>query len=201
MRLRTMIAALAASAVLPIAGAQATDLEVTHWWTSGGEAAAVAEFAKAFDNDGAGDHWVDGAIACGTRSGEVMLFDFLPPRLVAAVSWHRERPLIASLDSEGVLVLAEWHSGSVFLEPLGRRSLVPGAWLGTAASPPEVAWSSCGRALRITCGERTVVVDATTLETTSAPGSTWLPPLRTSPDGAWRVEPGGADVRPLPRTS
>lgn len=63
MRLRTMIAALAASAVLPIAGAQATDLEVTHWWTSGGEAAAVAEFAKAFDNDGAGDHWVDGAIA------------------------------------------------------------------------------------------------------------------------------------------
>jgi len=39
----------------------ATDLEVTHWWTSGGEAAAVAEFAKAF-NDG-GDNWVDGAIA------------------------------------------------------------------------------------------------------------------------------------------
>lgn len=41
--------------------AMATDLEVTHWWTSGGEAAAVAEFAKAF-NDG-GDNWVDGAIA------------------------------------------------------------------------------------------------------------------------------------------
>ena len=35
MRLRSMIAALAASAVLPVAGAQATDLEVTHWWTSG----------------------------------------------------------------------------------------------------------------------------------------------------------------------
>jgi glucose/mannose transport system substrate-binding protein len=29
--------------------AYATDLEVTHWWTSGGEAAAVAELAKAFD--------------------------------------------------------------------------------------------------------------------------------------------------------
>ncbi|WP_321831501.1 ABC transporter substrate-binding protein [Thalassovita sp.] len=40
----------------------AADLEVTHWWTSGGEAAAVAEFAKAFDNKT--DHtWVDGAIA------------------------------------------------------------------------------------------------------------------------------------------
>jgi glucose/mannose transport system substrate-binding protein len=37
------------------------DLEVTHWWTSGGEAAAVAELAKAFN--ATGNHWVDGAIA------------------------------------------------------------------------------------------------------------------------------------------
>ncbi|MEP3278443.1 MAG: ABC transporter substrate-binding protein [Stappiaceae bacterium] len=47
-----------------IAGsASATELEVTHWWTSGGEAAAVAEFAKAFD--ASGNKWVDGAIAGG----------------------------------------------------------------------------------------------------------------------------------------
>lgn len=39
----------------------ATDLEVTHWWTSGGEAAAVAELAKAFN--ATGNKWVDGAIA------------------------------------------------------------------------------------------------------------------------------------------
>ncbi|GLQ17604.1 ABC transporter substrate-binding protein [Maritalea porphyrae] len=45
------------------AGAFATDLEVTHWWTSGGEAAAVAEFAKAFN--ATGNNWVDGAIAGG----------------------------------------------------------------------------------------------------------------------------------------
>ncbi len=43
--------------------AWATDLEVTHWWTSGGEAAAVAELAKAFD--ATGHKWVDGAIAGG----------------------------------------------------------------------------------------------------------------------------------------
>ena len=53
-----LAAALAASVALP---ASATDLEVTHWWTSGGEAAAVAEFAKAFN--AGGDNWVDGAIA------------------------------------------------------------------------------------------------------------------------------------------
>jgi hypothetical protein len=53
--------------------------------------------------------------------------------------------------------------------------------------------------LRVVCGERSVVIDATTLQTTSAPGSDWLPPLRFSPDGAWRIEPGAAEVRPLPR--
>ncbi|MGN6304581.1 MAG: ABC transporter substrate-binding protein [Mesorhizobium sp.] len=63
MRYRSVTAMLAASAAaLAFAGsAGATDLEVTHWWTSGGEAAAVAELAKAFD--ATGNHWVDGAIA------------------------------------------------------------------------------------------------------------------------------------------
>ena len=57
-----LAAGLLLSVALPSA-AMATDLEVTHWWTSGGEAAAVAELAKAFD--ASGDHWVDGAIAGG----------------------------------------------------------------------------------------------------------------------------------------
>jgi glucose/mannose transport system substrate-binding protein len=61
MKIRSLAAVLAATVALPVGGAQATDLEVTHWWTSGGEAAAVAEFAKAFD--ATGNHWVDGAIA------------------------------------------------------------------------------------------------------------------------------------------
>jgi len=41
----------------------ATELEVAHWWTSGGEAEAVAELARAFD--ASGNRWVDGAIAGG----------------------------------------------------------------------------------------------------------------------------------------
>ncbi|MCR6499744.1 ABC transporter substrate-binding protein [Shinella sp. CPCC 101442] len=61
MKIRSMAAILAATVVLPFAAANATDLEVTHWWTSGGEAAAVAELAKAFD--ATGNKWVDGAIA------------------------------------------------------------------------------------------------------------------------------------------
>jgi hypothetical protein len=38
----TLVAALMASVALPGA-VLAEELEVTHWWTSGGEAAAVAE--------------------------------------------------------------------------------------------------------------------------------------------------------------
>jgi glucose/mannose transport system substrate-binding protein len=57
---------LAAAAVMAgTVAARATDLEVIHWWTSKGESAAVSEFAKAFDNDGQGDKWVDSAIALG----------------------------------------------------------------------------------------------------------------------------------------
>src|SRR6185312_7000955 len=53
MRYKFLTAAFAATAALNFAGpAAATDLEVTHWWTSGGEAAAVAELAKAFDATG-----------------------------------------------------------------------------------------------------------------------------------------------------
>jgi glucose/mannose transport system substrate-binding protein len=52
---------MGATALVVASSAGATDLEVTHWWTSGGEAAAVAELAKAFD--ASGDKWIDGAIA------------------------------------------------------------------------------------------------------------------------------------------
>jgi glucose/mannose transport system substrate-binding protein len=61
MKIRSLVGALAATVVLPFGAANATDLEVTHWWTSGGEAAAVAELAKAFD--ATGNKWIDGAIA------------------------------------------------------------------------------------------------------------------------------------------
>jgi glucose/mannose transport system substrate-binding protein len=61
MNIRLFAGALAASVSLSFGLAQAAELEVTHWWTSGGEAAAVQELAKAFD--ATGNKWVDGAIA------------------------------------------------------------------------------------------------------------------------------------------
>ncbi|MGB0438473.1 MAG: ABC transporter substrate-binding protein, partial [Paracoccaceae bacterium] len=53
----TALTAATATAVL----ADGVELEVTHWWTSGGEAAAVSKFADAWN--ATGNTWVDGAIA------------------------------------------------------------------------------------------------------------------------------------------
>jgi glucose/mannose transport system substrate-binding protein len=54
---------MAFSAIVSASSASAVELEVMHWWTSGGEAAAVSKFAEAWD--ATGNTWVDGAIAGG----------------------------------------------------------------------------------------------------------------------------------------
>ena len=70
MRNWKLAAALMATVALP-QGAFATDIEVTHWWTSGGEAAAVKVFADAVT--AAGMTWVDGAIAGGDNARSIII--------------------------------------------------------------------------------------------------------------------------------
>lgn len=62
MRLTTKL--MAATAIVSATSAGAVDLEVTHWWTSGGEANAVSKLADAV-NATEDLNWVDGAIAGG----------------------------------------------------------------------------------------------------------------------------------------
>src|SRR3954451_25288376 len=66
-RISTVGAILAALSVAGPAGAQ-TKLraEVIHWWTSGGESAALRVFADAYNK--AGGEWVDTAIAGGANA-------------------------------------------------------------------------------------------------------------------------------------
>ncbi len=90
MKTLSQVAALAATVALPGSMAHATDLEVTHWWTSGGEAAAVAEFAKAFD--ATGNHWVDGAIAgSGDTARPIMISRITGGDPMAATQFNRGR--------------------------------------------------------------------------------------------------------------
>ena len=63
---------LAATAAITVASAvHSAELEVMHWWTSGGEAAAVNELADAFN--ATGHTWKDAAIAGGDSARAVMV--------------------------------------------------------------------------------------------------------------------------------
>ena len=54
------------------AGAEEQRAEVIHWWTSGGESAAVKVFADQFQ--AAGGTWVDTAIAGGANARTASTF-------------------------------------------------------------------------------------------------------------------------------
>lgn len=58
---KVMKSLLVGTALTCASVAHAVELEVTHWWTSGGEAVAVSKFAEAWN--ATGNTWVDGAIA------------------------------------------------------------------------------------------------------------------------------------------
>jgi glucose/mannose transport system substrate-binding protein len=66
------VVALVASALLASTSVRAADVEVIHWWTSGGEQAAVSVFAREFE--ARTEHqWVDTAIAGGENARSATL--------------------------------------------------------------------------------------------------------------------------------
>ncbi|GLQ57833.1 ABC transporter substrate-binding protein [Devosia nitrariae] len=67
------VVAAMATAFLSSTAINAAELEVTHWWTSAGEAAAVAEFARVFEEQ-TGHTWVDSALSgSGTGANPVII--------------------------------------------------------------------------------------------------------------------------------
>lgn len=120
MNFRSVAAALAASAILPFSVGQAADLEVTHWWTSGGEAAAVAELAKAFD--ATGNKWVDGAIAgSGGTARPIMVSRITGGDPMAATQFNHGRQA-EELAQSGLMrdltAVAEKEKWKDFIRPL-----------------------------------------------------------------------------------
>lgn len=109
---------LLASVSLPSV-AFATDLEITHWWTSGGEAAAVAEFAKAFD--ATGNTWVDGAIAgSGDTARPIMVSRITGGDPMAATQFNHGRQaeeLVASGLLRDLTAVAEKEGWASLVNP------------------------------------------------------------------------------------
>lgn len=135
MQHRSVTAFLAASAAALTfaATAGATDLEVIHWWTSKGESAAVSQFAKALDNDGQGDHWVDSAIALGETARSTVMQRVLggdPPAAAQFNPGRQYEELISGgklLDLTDIATEGKWDE-IIRPKAIGSACLVDGHW-------------------------------------------------------------------------
>ncbi|WP_341678273.1 ABC transporter substrate-binding protein [Niveibacterium sp. SC-1] len=99
MRVRTVVAAL--GLVFAASAAQAAEVEVLHWWTSGGEAKSVAELKKMLEAKG--HTWKDFAVAGGAGENAMTV---LKSRVVSGnppVAAQIKGPSIQEWGAEGVL--------------------------------------------------------------------------------------------------
>jgi glucose/mannose transport system substrate-binding protein len=129
MRYQLITAAFAATVALQFTGpAAAVDLEVTHWWTSGGEAAAVGEFAKAFD--ATGNKWVDGAIAGGGNTARpVMISRITGGDPMAATQFNHGRQAEELIEAGLLRDLTDLATKEKWAEIVRPKSLLDGCTL------------------------------------------------------------------------
>ena len=107
MRYGVLTAALAATVAFQVPQlARAADVEVIHWWTSGGEQAAVSVFADEFDKLG-GDKWVDTAIAGGPNARATTMQRVLGGDAPAAAQFNPGRQYEELIEGGYLLDLTE----------------------------------------------------------------------------------------------
>ncbi len=126
------VVAVMAAAFLGSTSARAADVEVIHWWTSGGEQAAVSVFAREFDALG-GDKWVDTAIAGGENARSATLQRILggdPPGAAQFNPGRQYEELIAGgllLDLTDLATKENW-AGFIRPASISEACLVDGKW-------------------------------------------------------------------------
>ncbi len=112
------VVALAAAAMLGSTSVRAADVEVIHWWTSGGEQAAVSVFANEFD--ATGDKWIDGAVALGETARATIMQRALggdPPDAAQFNPGRQYEELIAAGLLLDLTPLAEKEGWDKFIRP------------------------------------------------------------------------------------
>jgi len=153
-RKQTFLAVLASS--LLATPLWAVDFEVTHWWTSPGESAALREIAQQFESS-TGHTWVDGAIAgSGDTARPVMVSRILGGDPMAATQFNhglQAREMIEEglmLDITEVAQANGWHEklnpswlidsctvdGKVYCAPLNLHGQT---WLWTSLQASQTA--------------------------------------------------------------
>ena len=131
MKLTMSAVALMAAALLGSTSVRAADVEVVHWWTSGGEQAAVSVFANEFD--ATGDKWVDGAIALGETARATVMQRALggdPPDASQFNPGRQYEELIAAGLLLDLTELAEKEGWADFIRPaqIAEPCLIDGKW-------------------------------------------------------------------------
>ena len=84
----------------PVAAQAAPTAEVIHWWTSGGESAAVKQIAQAFR--AAGGTWIDTAIAGGDQARAVTINRMVGNQAPTAAQFNTSKQFV-DLIEEGLL--------------------------------------------------------------------------------------------------
>jgi glucose/mannose transport system substrate-binding protein len=125
------VVALTAAALLGSTSVRAADVEVLHWWTSGGEQAAVSVFAKEFD--ATGDKWVDNAVALGETARATIMQRALggdPPDAAQFNPGRQYEELIAAGLLLDLTPLAEKEGWDKFIRPEETRAPcnIDGKW-------------------------------------------------------------------------
>ena len=125
------VVAVMAAAFLGSTAVRAADVEVIHWWTSGGEQAAVSVFANEFD--ATGDKWVDNAIALGETARSAIMQRALggdPPDAAQFNPGRQYEELIAAGLLLDLTPLAEKEGWANFIRPaqIAEPCLIDGKW-------------------------------------------------------------------------
>ena len=121
MKLTTKL--LAATCIVSASAASAIELEVTHWWTSGGEAAAVTQFAEAWN--ATGNTWLDGAIAgSGGTARPIIISRILGGDPMAATQLNHGRQAEELIEAGLMLDLTEVAEAGNWAEIVNPPSLL-----------------------------------------------------------------------------
>jgi glucose/mannose transport system substrate-binding protein len=101
MNARNAVALLVGVVGLGAVGARAAEVEVLHWWTSGGEAKSVAELKKMVEAKG--DKWKDFAVAGGGGENAMTVLKSRVVSGTAPTAAQIKGPSIQEWGAEGVL--------------------------------------------------------------------------------------------------
>jgi glucose/mannose transport system substrate-binding protein len=138
--------ALAAGLALALAAlgaqAQANRAEVIHWWTSGGESAAVAELANAYK--AAGGTWVDSAIAGGEQARSTAINRMVGGTPPTAAQFNTSKQFLDLID-QGMLnnvdeVAAKNHWDKILPAPILGSIKVKGHFYAVPVDIHMPAW-------------------------------------------------------------